>query len=127
MDRIEQIRAKEQAATPGQYDYCKHCSNSDKREFYVHPCPSCIHGNKDWFSLAEGHELPSDEISTLKAENERMWTELEAAKSDIAAFLRDCVCEHRHEYCKGSDLEECSGDFPGDCSGAEWRGIGGKP
>lgn len=61
----------------------------------------------------------------LERENERLKTENEAAKSDIAALLRGCECEHRHEYCKGTSLEECSGHWPGDCSEAEWRGLGG--
>lgn len=74
MSRIEEIRAREQAATPGQYDYCEHCFHSGKRKFYVHPCPSCIHGNKNWFELAEGSEPPREDIPT--AEAEKAWKQL---------------------------------------------------
>lgn len=75
--------------------------------------------------LACEAQAAKDAISHLTAQVRALETERDAAKADIAALLRGCECEHRHEYCRGSSLEECSRHWPGDCSGAEWRGLEG--
>ncbi len=46
------------ASGQNQCDYCKNCAHQDSRKYYTHPCPSCIHGNKNYFELAEGYEPP---------------------------------------------------------------------
>lgn len=92
-------------------DNFEHCVNAWSKELMI----------KEFWNIYE--RLAVFERIGTSTEFARLKAELSAAKSDIAALLRDCECEHRHEYCKGASLEECSGHFPGDCSGAEWRGL----
>ena len=64
-----------------------------------------------------------EEIIYLRAENERLTRERDAAVTDISKLLQKCNCEHRHEFCIGQ-LNECSGNWPGNCNEAKWRGLG---
>ena len=61
----------------------------------------------------------------LLVENERLTQERDAAIADISRLIRECECEHRHDFCASAKDSECSGHWPGDCSGAKWRGTGG--
>ncbi len=63
------------------YDYCKNCVHQESHQYYTHPCPSCIYGNKNYFELAEGNEPPPDvdvislikelETEKLRADNNK--------------------------------------------------------
>ena len=138
MPNMAQERKFDKKGTDGRkaakkYDYCANCANAGSRKFYVHPCPSCIHGNTDWFQLTEGCKPPvtmADEvkrlhtaIAVLRLGWGALFHDLKTASTCETCIWRKQAANDHVAYTSPNCFEHCNDEHAPNKPCWEWRGF----